>query len=212
MTTINLDRETCDLSASESEVCAQTTPPRHRATSARRIVRLLLRSLTSAMLLFSVAVFCFLAVGPHVLGYRTATMLSGSMVPHIRPGDVVVDVAEPISKIRVGQILTLQTPTPTHYVDSHRVFKIMHRHGHVFIKTKGDANPVPDPWTAELHGRIVWRVVAVVPKLGFAINALRSRGAHMLLVVIAPVLLVGLGVVEIWRRPTASATEARAAD
>ncbi len=38
------------------------------------------------------AAFLLLAIGPHVFGYRTATMLTVSMSPGINPGDVVVTV------------------------------------------------------------------------------------------------------------------------
>lgn len=166
-----------------------------------RILRALGRFLGSLCLLVAIGAFLGLAVGPHVLGYRTTTMLSGSMSPHIRPGDVIVDVQEPVSQLRVGQVLTIHTPTPTHYIDSHRVIDIVHRHGHTFVRTQGDANNTADPWLAELHGDTVWRVRAVIPRLGFAIIALRSPLAHsILLIVVLPLFLV-CGLSAIWRRP-----------
>jgi signal peptidase len=176
-------------------------PARSGQARATRLASTATKLVTSLVLVAAVAGFLALAVGPHLLGYRPTTMLSGSMSPHIRPGDVIIDVAEPVSAVRVGQILTIQTPTPTHFVDSHRVIQIVHAGGQTFIRTKGDANSQPDPWLAQLHGDTVWRVRAVVPQLGQAIVALRSPIAHVLLVWIALPLLVLAGAAEIWRKP-----------
>jgi signal peptidase len=166
-----------------------------------RVVRTVSRLVTTLCLATAVVGFLGLAVGPHLLGYRTTTMLSGSMSPHIKPGDVLVDVAEPVSRVTVGQVLTIQTPTPTHYVDSHRVVEVIRRGGHTYVRTQGDANTAPDPWLAELHGQTVWRVRAVIPHLGRAIIALRSPLAHLVLIWVAVPLLVVAGMGEIWRRP-----------
>ena len=168
---------------------------------ATRLARRAAKLVASLLLVAAVVGFLVLAVGPHLLGYRPTTMLSGSMSPTIRPGDVIIDVAEPVSAVRVGQILTIQTPTPTHFVDSHRVVEVVHAGGQTFIRTKGDANSQPDPWLAQLHGDTVWRVRGVVPQLGQAIIALRSPIAHLLLVWIALPLLVVAGAAEIWRKP-----------
>jgi signal peptidase len=149
-----------------------------------------------------VGVFMFLAIGvaPHIFGYRPVTMLSGSMTPTIRPGDMVVDTPEPLRDVRVGQIITFHTPTATGYVDSHRVTHVQRLpSGAVVIRTKGDANKVEDPWHAELHGSTAWRVRMVVPRLGYLINALRGPGLHALLLWIVPPVLVGWLLAGIWR-------------
>jgi signal peptidase len=176
-------------------------PASSRRTTATRVARAATKVVTSLFLIAAVAGFLALAVGPHLLRYRTTTMLSGSMSPGIRPGDVIVDVAEPVTAVRVGQILTIQTPTPTHFVDSHRVIEVVRKGGLTFIRTQGDANSQPDPWLAQLHGDTVWRVRGVVPHLGQAIVALRSPIAHVLLMWVALPLLVLAGGAEIWRRP-----------
>lgn len=175
--------------------------PAGRPSALRRVSRAALGAATTLLLVIGIASFAFLAVGPHVLGYRTASMLSGSMVPTIRPGDVVIDTPEPISAIRLGQILTIQTPTPTRYVDSHRVVQVIRRDGETLIRTKGDANKVNDPWLARVHGTVAWRVRSVVPDLGYAVSALRSPWLHAILLWGAPSLLVAWGLIAIWRRP-----------
>jgi signal peptidase len=152
-------------------VAGGTAPARAPRSRTRRVVAVL----TDLALVGCLLVFVLLAVGPHVLGYRTATMLTGSMEPGISPGDVVVTVAEPASEVEVGDVITYQIPIEDHRVETHRVVKVLHhRDGSIAIRTKGDANENADPWTATLEGDQVWELKAVVPKLGAAIRVLRA--------------------------------------
>lgn len=156
--------------------------------------------LTTLALLAGMALFLGIGVGPHIFGYRPVTMLSGSMTPTIRPGDMAIDTPEPLSAVRVGQILTIRTPTPSGYVDSHRVTHVQRlSDGAIVIRTKGDANKVQDPWHAQLHGPTVWRVRAVLPRLGYLVNALRGPLPHVLLLWVAPLVLVAWLLAGIWR-------------
>ena len=50
-----------------------------------RLLQRLVRGLGNVLLLVVVLAFAGLAVGPHVLGYRTMTMLTRSMAPGHRP-------------------------------------------------------------------------------------------------------------------------------
>jgi signal peptidase I len=171
----------------------------------RRPARVALEALTTLGLIAGVALFLAIGVLPHVFGYRPVTMLSGSMTPTIRPGDVAIDTPEPLSAVRVGQIVTFHTPIATRYVDSHRVVRVRRLPGGaIAIRTKGDANAVEDPWTAELHGHTAWRVRLVVPRLGYLINALRGPVLHAALLWIVPLVLVGWLLAGIWRRKDAS--------
>jgi len=72
--------------------------------------RAVLRRLADLVLVLAVLAFAALAVGPHVLGYRTATMLTPSMAPGIEPGDVVGDTALPVAEIEPGMVLTFHIP------------------------------------------------------------------------------------------------------
>lgn len=167
-----------------------------------RIARFALQTATTLALLAGVSLFLAIGVGPHIFGYRPITMLSGSMTPTIRPGDMVVDTPEPLSAVRVGQIITFHTPTPNGYVDSHRVTHVRRLpDGAVVIRTKGDANAVEDPWRAQLHGTTAWRVRLVAPRLGYVINTLRGPVLHALLLWVLPLVLVGWLLAGIWRPP-----------
>lgn len=174
-----------------------------------RLLHRLARGLGNVLLLVVVLAFAGLAVGPHVLGYRTMTMLTGSMAPVINPGDVTVAVQEPTADLAVGQIISYQIPVDDHRVVSHRVVRVTHgAGGTVTVQTKGDHNAAADPWTATVSDSRVWTVRAVVPHLGDVIRALRGPGLRIAFLYVGPALLVLLLLAEIWRSPRARPDEA----
>jgi signal peptidase I len=136
---------------------------------------------------------------PRTGWYRPVTVLSGSMRPAFSPGDVVLLRPERISEVRVGQAISYRIPVGDHHVQTHRVIAVLHRGGHVAVRTKGDANAAPDPWTARLHGTTAWQVRAVVPKAGWVLFWFRTPLVHTLTVFLAPLLLVLLALLRIWR-------------
>lgn len=179
-------------------------PGTHRAATVRRrplvpVAHRLLNVVLSALLAACLLAFLFLAVGPHLLGYRTSTMLTGSMAPGIEPGDVVVTVPKPATDLEVGDVITYQIPVEDHRVETHRVTEVKHQDGAVVFRTKGDANDNDDPWTATVEGDTVWEMRGVVPEVGTAIRVLRSPAVQhgVLWVALGGLLLLGLA--SIWR-------------
>lgn len=140
-------------------------------------------------------------IGPRTGKYRTLTVLSGSMAPGIPVGALVVDVPEPASRVRVGQVITYQIPVLDHRVVSHRVTRIISGGDQPEIQTRGDANNAPDPWTAVITSPVAWQVRAVVPHAGRWIVDLRRPVVHKVLVLGLPALLTLLMLIQIWRAP-----------
>ena len=141
-----------------------------------------------------------LGVLPHLGVYRTLTVLSASMKPTFSPGDIVVVRPEPIQKLRVGQVISYAVPVGAHQVETHRVVAILRGQGTTtpVIQTKGDNTTVVDPWTAQLNGSTVWRLEAVVPKVGYAINLMRDRTFHLFSVILIPGLLAMFALARLW--------------
>ena len=73
------------------------------------------------VLLAALAALVFVGLGPATGAYRLATVLSGSMAPGMPVGSVAVLVPEPPAAVRVGDVITLQAPTPDRHVVTHRV-------------------------------------------------------------------------------------------
>ncbi|MDF1605016.1 signal peptidase I [Nocardioides sp. YIM 152315] len=173
---------------------------RHRSRTpiARRLANLLL----SLVLAVGAVTFLGLAIGPHVLGYRTAVMLTGSMTGTIDPGDLVVSVPRPADQVEVGDILTFHAPTAEHQLETHRVIGVRHTaEGGVVVRTQGDANAAPDPWRATIEGDTVWETRHVVPHLGSVVRVVRATVVRYgaMWVALAGVVLLGLTLV--WRQP-----------
>jgi signal peptidase I len=172
----------------------------HLAGTARRIVGLTAPWLVRGLLGLAVLAFLGLAVGPHVFGYRTMTMLTGSMAPKINPGDVTVVTPLAVSDVTEGMVITYHMPVGDHSVVTHRVVSVQSGPaGTVTVQTKGDANDALDPWTATLQGETAYQVRAVIPEIGHVIQLLRNPTIAPVLLYGAPTLLVGWLLLGIWR-------------
>jgi signal peptidase len=177
-------------------------------TGWKRALAQLTRWTVRLVMLLAVVVFAGLAVGPHVLGYRTMTMLTGSMSPGIDPGDVIVVTPLPISQVHAGMVISYHIPIDDHRLVSHRVLSVeTSPDGAVTVQTKGDANDAPDPWKATLQGDTAWQVSAVIPHLGTLIQTLRTPIVSQALVYGAPTLLAGWLLLSIWTPPRTDHTQ-----
>ena len=172
----------------------------HWAGLTRRILGHLTPWLVRGILGLAIVAFAGLAVGPHVFGYRTMTMLTGSMAPGIEPGDVTVVTPLAISDVTEGMVISYHRPIEDHSLVTHRVVSVTKApDGSVTVQTKGDANDAVDPWTATLQGDTAYQVRAVIPKLGRVIEVLRTPVVTQTLLYGAPSLLVGWLLLSIWR-------------
>ncbi len=178
-----------------------------------RVAGRVARGAVSLVLVLSGVAFLFLAVGPHVLGYRTATMLTGSMEPGIAPGDVVVTMPRPAQEVAVGDVISYRIPIEDQRVETHRVVEVIRgEDGSVAVKTQGDANDNVDPWVATIEGDTVWEVQAVVPVVGEVIRLLRTPIVQDGVLWLALAGVLGLGFSSIWsgdKRPRGGARRAR---
>jgi signal peptidase len=185
----------------------QLTPaPRRTAGTWKHAAGLAYRWTVRLVVTVAVLAFGVLAVGPHVLDYRTMTMLTGSMSPVIDPGDVTIVTPLPVDQVAVGMIISYHIPIDDHHLVSHRVVSVERgADGTVTVQTKGDANDANDPWQAALQGDTAYQVRAVIPELGHVIEALRAPFVSQAMVYGAPTLLAGWLLLSIWRPATVPA-------
>lgn len=180
-----------------------TRSARNRSAGPARALGLLAPWLVRGVVGLAVAVFLLLAVGPHALGYRTMTMLTGSMAPMIEPGDVTVVTPIAVEDVTEGMVITYHQPIGDRSLVTHRVVEVQRdAAGAVTVRTQGDANEAIDPWTATLQGDTAYQVRAVVPELGHLIQALRAPVLTQVLLYGAPALLAGWLLLGIWRPTT----------
>ncbi|WP_456598939.1 signal peptidase I [Blastococcus sp. SYSU DS0616] len=182
----------------------------HPAARARRIVGRTAPWLVRGVMGVAVLAFAVLAVGPHVLGYRTMTMLTASMAPEIEPGDITIATPIDVTDLTEGMVITYHMPVGDHSLVTHRVVSVDRAaDGGVIVQTKGDANEAIDPWTAGLTGDTVYQVRAVIPEFGHVVQLLRTPVISQVLLYGAPALLAGWLLLAIWR-PTPAIEEDRA--
>src|SRR5687768_1318653 len=133
---------------------------------------------------------------PSVFGLKSLTVVSGSMEPTIETGSVVIDeVISPLDA-RPGDIVTFQDPLHPRQL-THRLQKMRVEGDTAYMVTLGDANDAPERWTVRTDGEI-GRVVAHLPKLGYARAALGTRYAR--LAVLGAVMALGAFLlVDMWR-------------
>jgi signal peptidase I len=184
------------------EVPPPAAPPapvlRHSEAWVARVA-LLPRVLASLLALAALAVLVAVAVGPRLGLYRMETVLSGSMQPTFRPGDVIIVTPEPVTAVRPGQVISYQIPIGDHHVESHRVVRVLDRGTHPVIITKGDNNAEADPWRAQLTSDTAWRERLVIPVVGRLIIWMRQPLLQRVCVLGIPILLAVWWLLGIWR-------------
>ena len=115
------------------------------------------------------------------------TVLSGSMEPTIHTGSVVF--VKPISEYKVGEIVTFGKNDKNNIPTTHRIVESRVQDGHIFYKTKGDANDSED--SREIaQDDIVGRVYFSIPYLGYAINFVKKPIGLMIAIVVPAVIII----------------------
>jgi signal peptidase I len=168
---------------------------RERARCAGRLA-------SGAVLAVTMAVAA-LALAPAVLGLQRYVIVSGSMTGTYDRGTLVLDEVVPVTDLRVGDVITYRPP-PGAGIDhlvTHRVASIgRDRSGTAVYRTKGDANPVADPWTFTLPGPSQARVRAGIPHVGYALAALSRRDLRLAVIALPAALLALASLLALWRR------------
>lgn len=119
------------------------------------------RLATGLLLAAGVAVLA-IGVTIRIANLSLDTVLSNSMQPTLSAGDVAVTQAVPTDSVRAGDVIAFVAPGRGRIL-IHRVASLEAG----VITTRGDANPVDDPWRFTLTGPTAHRLVAVVPYVGW---------------------------------------------
>jgi signal peptidase I len=152
---------------------------------------------TAACLLLAAAVLL-----PALFGVERYAITSGSMAGTYDRGSIVYGKDVPTESLRVGDVITY-SPPPSNGIDgllTHRIAWIgQDAKGNRVFRTKGDANPVADPWRFTLEHPTQAKAVFHVPYVGFVLAALGVRHVRMLLIGL-PALLVAFAILaKLWR-------------
>lgn len=153
-----------------------------------------LRGLGILVLVGVVALLLAGAIVPRAMGAVPLTVLTGSMVPALQPGDlaVVSPIADP-SSIRVGEIISFRPESGSDLLVTHRVLAVsVLGDGKVQLVTKGDASPSADePIKGE---QAVGRMEYKVPFAGYMSNRLSGEARGFVTQGLG-VILIGSGII-----------------
>lgn len=130
-----------------------------------------------------------------IFGHPVLTVLSGSMTPTFRPGDLVVDnplSADQTRRLAPGDVITFHVSGSSTELITHRIVAVRPKpDNRVAYQTKGDANNVAD---AELvaPSQIVATYSKKVPFAGYVLRAVRTKSVFFA-VVLLPFVYIAAG-------------------
>jgi len=101
----------------------------------------LIMSLSARIILGTTAVAVLWSVVPVAFGWTSVVVVSGSMGPRVRAGDVAIASPIEAAEVRPGQPLLVENPSEPGRLLLHRVIR---RNTDGSLVTKGDANSVED--------------------------------------------------------------------
>lgn len=153
-----------DTLAPLGEDTTEAYTPRHI-----RVPKPTLRSLGRSMVhMLAKGYLTFLAVLmtwtllPALWGWTSQVVMTGSMMPLVAPGDVLVSQKYTFADLRPGQIIIVHDPNRPGHTLSHRYMRI---DDDGKIVTKGDANPNEDA-THVTQDQVVGIVRLMIPAVG----------------------------------------------
>jgi signal peptidase len=132
------------------------------------------------------------SVGVLRIALRTDSPLmvvsSGSMIPTLNVGDIIVVRGTDPSTITVGTIIIFHSPYDYPTAIVHRVIAVDDQSGQEFFQTKGDNNAVADGWkvpAADLIGVYVMKI----PYLGLLSLELRGPLGWILIALLVMLII-----------------------
>ena len=143
-------------------------------------------SVASTVLVVLVVLCAVFLMGSRVMGYQVYTVISGSMEPNFRVGDLLYVKEVPAGEIRVGDAITF-VQNEQLVVATHRVVRI-DAEKQLFY-TKGDANEIEDG--PPVHFRnLIGRAEFSIPLLGYVSDFVQNPPGMYITIVAGAVLII----------------------
>lgn len=111
-------------------------------------------------------------ITPSVFGYKTFTIISGSMEPTINIDDIIITKnINSSNDIKIDDIITFKT---NNEIVTHRVIEIEKKGDNTVYTTKGDKNEVTDIVKIE-YDQIEGKYFRKIPLLGKVLSILKNK-------------------------------------
>ena len=113
---------------------------------------------------------------------------SGSMIPTLNVGDIIIVRGTDPSTVTVGTIIIFHDPYDYSIAIVHRVIAIDNASGQVSFETKGDNNAVPDGWRVPA-ANLIGVYVGKIPYIGLLSLELRGPLGWILIVLLVMMII-----------------------
>ena len=134
--------------------------------------------------------------GLFMVGMGTTTPLvvvtSGSMIPALQVGDLLVLRGVPEDQLQVGNIIVFKDNDPHFQTDNpivHRIISIENVDGELRFYTKGDANASQDPGY-RTYDEIIGVMVTAIPYIGSVSMFLKTPEGIAVIIILFIVILI----------------------
>ena len=129
-----------------------------------------------------------------LFGYRYYVVLTDSMEPAFRSGDMVFVKRCPAEGIQPGDVITFNPSSGSEAYLTHRVIEKLNDYqgtGVTCFKTKGDANDAEDSFLID-EGRVIGKVQFHVPKMGTIVRFVQLRWYFVLPLIVLMIVFLKL--------------------
>lgn len=121
--------------------------------------------------------------------YPVLVVVSGSMVPTLERGDLIVVRGVDPGEITVGTIIVFHSPRDYETLIVHRVYGLEQEGDEIYFRTKGDYNPRPDDWMIP-ENYVVGVFIARIPYVGVIVMRLREPFGMGVIVILILVIVI----------------------
>lgn len=162
----------------------------------RKVINLIVNIFLTLIILVFSYIFMMIYQGkvPKFFGHGFLRVISTSMEPKIKQGDMIIVKDVDVDQIKTGDVITFYSRDPylKGFLNTHRVVEVIEngKNGQREFVTKGDANEAADyytAWSSKVIGRYSGKVKGgrTIVKL---INLMRNRTIYFVIMIL-PVLL-----------------------
>lgn len=161
-------------------------------------------AVTTVLLVFIVALAILLA-GVRILGYTPYAVLSGSMTPKYKIGDLVYSKEVDFEDIEVGDVITFVADSNLTVV-THRITEIDEENR--TFTTKGDANSTEDAGQVA-YENVLGVVKFSIPKLGYVSNYISTKSGKYVTAAVLVLLILLMILPDLFRKEDSGTKSSR---
>lgn len=129
---------------------------------------------------------------PSIFEYKMMTVLSGSMDPGIKAGDVIFAKSIDADSVKIGDVITYKTENND--LITHRVTNVKIENKNIYFITKGDSNNVEDSKPVP-YSNVVGILAFRIPYGGWVLEFVNSK-VGIILFILIPIFILIFGEIK----------------